>query len=144
MDTPNATRAPLMLTIDQWKGLLNREGPWLQRCCGNIAITRTVLIESLVRSSLVDAAIIYGACDGAADESALIAVIDRLRTDVTLSRVDALAIVRNAGTHDVIEEAFFPERSDGSPSWATSDASPWPAIVEACRVLVGDFNAVVL
>lgn len=135
---------PLTLSVEHWKGLIDANGAWLQHCCGNISDARDALIESLLASAEKgDYGIIQDARYGEADECSLTTTIQRLREGATLSLDNARVIVLNAGTHDVIEEAFFPEKSDGSPSWATSEDSPWPTIVEACRALVGDFSEVV-
>lgn len=146
---PNSAEAALILTIDQWKGLIDPEGRWLSRCCGNISSARDALIESL----LTDRANVPGAYTviddvrcGEGDENAsdaLTSVVERLRGGAKLSAEHARVLVLNAGTHDVIEGAFFPEKAGDGPSWATEEASPWPSIVAVCRDLLGDFRAVI-
>ncbi len=149
MPLNNPAETTLILTADQWVGLIDPEGRWLSRCCGNISAARDALIDSLLtdRANVPGAyAVIDDVRCGERDENvsdALTSVVDRLRGGAKLSAENARVLVLNAGTHDVIEGAFFPEKAGVGPSWATEEASPWPAIVAACRSLCGDFRVVI-
>lgn len=134
MQPENSKTVPLLLTVEQWADLINRDGARLGRCCFDVSAARDGLIEALTLGAgdTPDVDVVEQARWGRLGVDEVAAAVGRLREGARLDAAGAGAVVRAARSHDALRGYFFeaaPPRDGGDP---------WPAIAAACRELLGD------